>query len=92
MSMGAMLDMMQRMMGREPQPGQGQQPGQNQGQGNQGGEGQTGDSDSANEDVAGNGKGTKTERRFEKAGGKVGAGLPTEFQKALDAYNKSQSP
>jgi hypothetical protein len=86
MSMGAMLDMMQRMMGQEPQPGQGQQPGE--GAGDQGGEGQTGESDSPNKNLADGGEGAKAERRFEKAGGSAGTGLPPEFQKALDAYNK----
>jgi hypothetical protein len=86
--MDAMLDMMQRMMGKEPGQGQGQKPGQ--GQGDKGGEGQTGDSDAANKDLAEGGEGTKEERRIEKKGGKAGTHLPPEFQKALDAYNKAR--
>jgi hypothetical protein len=85
MSMGAMLDMMQRMMGQ--QPGQGQQPGN---AGDQGGEGKGGPSDAANKDLASAGEGNKETRRFEKSSGKAGAGLPPEFQKALDAYNKKR--
>lgn len=87
MSMGAMLDMMQRMMGQQPGQGQGQQPGK--GQGNKGGEGQTGDSNSANdESLAKAGEGEKAERIIKKKAGKAGTHLPPEFQKALDAYNK----
>jgi hypothetical protein len=85
---GAMLDMMQRMMGEEPQPGPGQGDKPGQGAGEQGGEGQTGESDSPNKDLAAGGEGSKAERRFQKAGGKAGTGLPPEFQKALEAYNK----
>ncbi len=79
---GAMLDMMERMMGREPQPGQ--QPG------NMGGEGQTGDSDSANKNPAEGGEGRLEQRRVPKSSGPAGSGLPPEFQKALDAYNKDR--
>lgn len=86
MSMGAMLDMMQRMMGQEPGPGQGNKPGQTPGA--QAGEGQTGDSDAANKDLANAGEGNQEERRFEKKAGRAGTHLPSEFQKALDAYNK----
>ena len=82
--MGAMLDMMQRMMGKEPGQQQGQKPGP------EAGEGQTGDSDSANQDLANAGDGNKSERRIPKSAGKAGANLPPEFQKALDAYNKSR--
>ncbi len=88
MSMGAMLDMMQRMMGKNPGEGQGQQPGQ--GSGDQGGEGQEGLSDAPNQDLAAGGEGVKEERRLEKKAGKAGSHLPPEFQKALDAYNESR--
>ncbi len=88
MSMGAMLDMMQRMMGKEP--GQGQQPGQGKGQGQTGGEGQTGESDAPNKNLAEAGQGKKEPRRIGKSAGKAGTHLPLEFQKALEAYNKSR--
>ena len=84
-----MLDMMQRMMGKNPGQGQGQGQGQGKGEGEgNGGEGQEGESDAANKDIAKDGEGRTSERRFEKKAGKAGAGLPPEFQKALDAYNK----
>ena len=92
MSMGAMLDMMQRMMGNSsPVRGKGQQPGQQEGSGESGGEGQTGDSDTANGENGGEADGARKERRtLPKAAGRAGSGLPPEFQKALDAYNKSR--
>ncbi|MGE9268012.1 MAG: hypothetical protein ACQKBY_07935 [Verrucomicrobiales bacterium] len=83
---GAMLDMMQRMMGQEPGDQPGAQPGQQPG--NQGGEGMTGDSDAANESSGGPNEGETEARTVPKAAGKAGGGLPPEFQKALDAYNK----
>ncbi|MDG2488111.1 MAG: hypothetical protein P8M65_10410 [Roseibacillus sp.] len=85
MSMGAMLDMMQRMMGKTPGQGQGEQKGQ---PGEQAGEGQEGDSDSPNKEFTDAGKGKKEERTIGKKAGKSGSYLPPEFQKALDSYNK----
>ena len=87
---GAMLDMMQEMMG-QGKPGEkpGQKPGEGQGPGQQGGEGQTGDSDSANSANAGQTGGKQEARRVPKASGKAGQSLPTEFQQALDAYNRA---
>jgi hypothetical protein len=82
--MGAMLQMMQEMMGK------GEKPGQKPGKGDKGGEGQKGDSDSPNEANNGVGKGEKSERRIPKAAGSPGSSLPPEFQKALDAYNKTK--
>ena len=89
MSMGAMLDMMQRMMGQEPGQGQGQ-PKEGEGKGESGGEGQTGDSDAANGENGGDADGAKETRRLPKSAGRAGTNLPNEFQKALDAYNKSR--
>ena len=87
---GAMLDMMQEMMGQGKQGDKpGKQPGQGQGPGQQGGEGQTGDSDSANSANAGQTGGKQEARRVPKASGKAGQSLPTEFQQALDAYNRA---
>lgn len=81
----AMLDMMERMMGKEP--GQGQKPGQKPG--DQGGEGQTGDSSKDNSEVNGTtGDGSKEERTVPKGAGLAGKELPQEFRDALKAYNK----
>lgn len=82
-----MLDMMQRMMGQEPggeQPGEGE----GQGQGEQGGEGQTGDSDKPNRKIDGSATGDSGTRTVPKKSGTAGAGIPPEFNKALDAYNR----
>jgi hypothetical protein len=87
---GAMLDMMQEMMGQgKPGDKPGQQPGQGKGEGQEGGEGQTGDSDSANSANAGQSGGKLEERRVPKASGRAGQNLPPEFQQALDAYNRA---
>ena len=87
--MGAMLDMMQRMMGQKPGEGEGNKPGQGNG-GNSPGEGKGGESDAPNKNLATGGEGQKEERRLAKKAGKAGSHLPPEFQKALDAYNKSR--
>jgi hypothetical protein len=85
---GAMLEMMQEMMGKgKPADKPGQQPGQ--GEGNQGGEGKTGDSDTANSEAGGTPGGKLEERRVPKASGTAGQNLPAEFQQALDAYNRA---
>ncbi len=85
---GAMLDMMQEMMGKgKPADKPGQQPGK--GEGEQGGEGKTGDSDSANTAGGGAPGGKVEERRVPKASGQAGQSLPREFQDALDAYNRA---
>ena len=83
----AMMDMMQRMMGIDPD---GDKPGEQQGQGpgSQGGEGQTGMSESANGAGGGAGGGKVEERRVPKSSGTAGEALPKEFQEALDAYNR----
>ena len=83
MSMGAMLDMMQRMMGQQPGQGQGQKPGKGNG-GESGGEGQGGASDSPNKDVAGDGKGKTEERRIGKK-----EDQPTGFTKSRRAARNS---
>ncbi|WP_035602906.1 hypothetical protein [Haloferula sp. BvORR071] len=85
----AMMDMLQRMMGMDPdgdKPGQ-QQQGQQAG--DQGGEGKTGLSDSKNgANGGGTGSGKQEERRVPKASGTAGESLPREFQEALDAFNR----
>jgi hypothetical protein len=85
---GAMLEMMEEMMGKGKPA---DQPGQQQGQGagDKGGEGQTGESDTANAKNGGVSGGKVEERRVPKASGKAGQGLPREFQEALDAYNRA---
>ncbi|MEM9080332.1 MAG: hypothetical protein AAGC74_06530 [Verrucomicrobiota bacterium] len=89
-NMGAMLDMMERMMGREPSPSEGQQPGQEgQQPGNQGGEGMTGDSDTPNKDLAGDNNGSNQRRVIPKSAGPAGQSLPAEFRALLDAYNRN---
>lgn len=81
----AMLEMMQQMMGKGDKPGDkpGKKPGEKPGQG------QTAESDAANNATGGPSKGKTTERRVPKSAGRSGAGLPPEFQKALDAYRKT---
>jgi hypothetical protein len=85
----AMMDMMERMMGKSPG---GDEPGEGEGKdgsGEEGGEGATGLSDAANEAGSGSATGgTPEPRRVPKAGGSAGRVLPEEFRKALDAYNR----
>jgi hypothetical protein len=85
---GAMMDMMERMMGKEPGE-KGEQPGgKGEKPGEQGGEGQTGLSDAANEATGGAAAGSSEERRVPKAAGTAGREIPEEFRRALDAYNR----
>ena len=91
-SMGAMLDMMERMMGKEPseQGKQGEQEGgEKPGEGSGGGS--TGDSDTENEDVNGSSNGQGEERTVPRGSGTTGQSLPSEFRKLLDAYNRNDS-
>lgn len=85
---GAMMDMMERMMGKKPGEGEGKGGGEGEMPGDQGGKGQTGESDALNSGDGGTGGGKVEERRIPKAAGKAGKGLPSEFQNALDAYNR----
>lgn len=81
----AMMEMMERMMGKKPDgdgKGKGEKPGDKSGQG------KTGPSDTANDGVAGQGNGKTEARRVPKAGGSAGRVLPEEFRNALDAYNR----
>jgi hypothetical protein len=81
----AMMDMMERMMGKKPQgegEGKGDKPG------DQGGQGSSGLSDTTNEGAGGKGDGKTEARRIPKASGSAGRGLPEEFRTALDAYNR----
>jgi len=83
---GAMMDMMERMMGKKEGEGKGE--GKGKGAGDKGGEGQTGESDAANSSETGTAGNKAEERRVPKAAGQAGRSLPDEFQKALDAYNR----
>jgi hypothetical protein len=84
---GAMMDMMERMMGKKEGEGKGKE-GKGKKPGDQAGQGQTGDSDSANDADGGNAGGKSEERTVPKAAGTAGKSLPREFQQALDAYNR----
>ena len=81
----AMMDMMERMMGKKPdgdKEGKGDKPGA------QGGKGMNGLSDEANGATGGQTSGKSEARRVPKAGGSAGRALPEEFRKAMDAYNR----
>jgi hypothetical protein len=83
---GAMMDMMERMMGKGQGEGEGE--GEGEGAGDKGGQGQTGESDAGNNGENGTAGNKAVERRVPKAAGEAGKSLPGEFQKALDAYNR----
>lgn len=84
----AMMDMMERMMGKKEGEGKGKGKGKGDKPGDQAGQGQTGDSDSANDADGGNSVGNLEERTVPKSAGTAGKSLPREFQQALDAYNR----
>ena len=87
----AMMDMMERMMGKTPegdQEGKGEGKGKGDKPGETGGGGVTGASDAANGDTSGETSGKSEARRVPKASGGAGHVLPEEFRKALDAYNR----
>ena len=82
---GAMMDMMERMMGKKPDgspKGKGGKPS------DQGGGGVTGLSDAANEAAGGPSGGKSEARRVPKAAGGANLEIPEEFKKAFDAYNR----
>lgn len=86
----AMMDMMERMMGKAPD---GEQDGKGKGgkdgkPSDQGSNGMSGLSDEANSAVNGQSDGKSEARRVPKAAGSAGHVLPEEFRKALDAYNR----
>lgn len=84
---GAMMDMMERMMGKTPE-GEGKDKGKGDKPGEQAGEGSTGLSDTGNEAAGGGTDGKGEARRVPKAGGSAGKEIPSEFKKAFDAYNR----
>jgi hypothetical protein len=84
---GAMMDMMERMMGNEPGQGEGQQQGQPGG--DEGGQGNKfGESDTPNGNITGDANEKATARKVPKAAGSAGKALPEEFHRALDAFNR----
>ncbi|MFM2198820.1 MAG: hypothetical protein RLZZ505_2252 [Verrucomicrobiota bacterium] len=86
---GAMMDMMERMMGKKEGEGEGNgKKDKGDKPGDQAGQGQKGESDSANDANGGNTGGKSEERTVPKAAGNAGKSLPREFQEALDAYNR----
>jgi hypothetical protein len=84
---GALMDMMERMLGKNPDGGK-----KGQGKGgkpsDQGGEGVTGLSDTANDAAGGQAGGKSEARRVPKAAGGATLEIPEEFKKAFDAYNR----
>ncbi|MEI8038313.1 MAG: hypothetical protein WCJ14_07965 [Verrucomicrobiota bacterium] len=84
---GAMMDMMERMMGKKPEDGK-------KGQGKdgpasaQGGGGLSGSSATGNEATGGQPGGKSEARRVPKAAGGTSLEIPEEFRKAFDAYNR----
>ncbi len=90
---GAMMDMLERMMGKQPGEGEGEGEGKGDGEGQgeggeTGGSGQTGESDTANAGENGSSREFTEERRVPKAAGAAGRALPPEFRPALEAYNR----
>lgn len=83
---GAMMDMMERMMGKKPE---GQGKGKNgEPQNDGGGGGNTGESDTGNDSADGQSGGNTEKRRVPKAAGTAGQDIPAEFKRAFDAYNR----
>ncbi len=82
---GAMMDMLERMMGKQPD-GEGKKPGEQPGE--QAGQGGGGESDSANDATGGDAGGPREIRRVPKAAGSAGRDIPDEVQQAFDAYNR----
>lgn len=80
----AMMDMMERMMGKK----EGEGEGEGEKPGDKAGQGMTGESDAANSEAEGSSSANVEERTVPKAAGNAGKSLPSEFQKALDAYNR----
>lgn len=84
---GAMMEMMERMMGKKP-GGEGEGQGKGDKPGDKGGQGQTGESDTGNDASLGGNGGNSEVRRIPKAAGSANVEIPEEFRKAFDAYNR----
>jgi hypothetical protein len=88
-SSSAMMDMMERMMGKKPETeAKAKAQGKDGKAGSVAGEGSSGLSDTASAASDGPGSGKSEARRVPKASGSAGRALPEEFRKALDAYNR----
>ncbi|MGA0853294.1 MAG: hypothetical protein ACO3RK_00600 [Luteolibacter sp.] len=83
----AMMDMMERMMGRKPE-GEGKAKGKDGKAGENPGTGNSGESGDGNQVDAVAGAGGTEERRVPKASGAREAEIPAEFRKMFDAYNR----
>lgn len=84
---GAMMDMMERMMGKSPDAAK-DSNGKGAGSSNQGGEAAKGAADVAVNPNTEPASGKSEARRVPKASGNAGHELPEEFTKMLDAYNR----
>jgi len=84
---GAMMEMMERMMGRKPE-GQGDKKGKDGKPGENAGDGNGGESNANVETIDGASGGKVEERRVPKAAGGGNQEIPEEFRKLLDAYNR----
>ena len=82
---GAMMDMLERMMGQEPGQAKDGKP---QGSDTPGTGNKSAESNTQNEAISGAGGENLEKRKVPKASGAAGRALPSEFQKALDAYNR----
>lgn len=86
----AMMDMVERMMGKNPDGEQ--KPGGKEGkegkEGDQAGQGNGGNSDTPNDVSGGPGDGKNEARRVPKSSGSKNSALPEEFRDVLDAYNR----
>jgi hypothetical protein len=88
---GAMMDMLERMMGKTPGTGAAK-PGKDGQAGDSGGKGSSGLSDSTNDAAGGDTQSGSSQRRVPKASGTAGRDIPAEFRKAFDAYNRGLQP
>lgn len=91
-SMGAMMDMMERMTGKNPGKQEGEGPpkeGGDQPSDKGDGGGSTGESDSKNENSSGKIGDEDSVRTIPKGSAPPGESLPNEFRKLLDAYNRN---
>ena len=90
-SMGAMLDMMKRMTGKQTGENQGKEPSEEgeKPNGESSGNGSTGDSDTKNKEQSGKIGDENSVRIIPRGSAPPGTGLPNEFQKLLDAYNRN---
>lgn len=84
---GAMMEMMERMMGRKPEA-EGKGKGKDGKSGESAGQGNGGESDAQGVVDEGASGGKVEQRRVPKAAGAANQEMPEEFRKLLDAYNR----